>query len=89
MKAAKSAVRATMIGTDVAISERKTKSRTRNAASSPRLSDVPCSSGGNSASPLNSTSSPAASPISRAASSTATTWSRSLSVITSLNWAWK
>jgi hypothetical protein len=57
------------------------------AASRPMISEVPCSTGGNSASPLYSTCTPAGWTTSRTASSTATTCSRSLSSIVSLNCA--
>ena len=57
------------------------------AASSPSDSEVPCSIGGNSASPLYSTVTPAGWTVSRTESSTATTASRSLSSIVSLNCA--
>ena len=72
---------ASAIGTSIAVNVRKTISSTIIAASSPSASDVPCSIGGNSASPLYSTVTPAGSTVWRTASSTATTWSRSASSI--------
>ena len=68
-----SATIASASGIAVATSVRKTMSSTMSAASSPRSSCVPCSIGGNSASPLNSAVTPAAATASRTASSTATT----------------
>ena len=53
----------------------------------PSSSCGPCSIGGNSASPLNSTVRPAGSTVSRTASWTATTAARSLSKMTRSNWA--
>ncbi len=78
------AVSASAIGISVATKVRKTMSSTMIAASSPSVSDVPCSTGGNSASPLNSTVTPAGSTVSRTASWTATTVSRSSSSIVSV-----
>ena len=79
------AVTASMIGINMATKVRKTMRSTRIAASRPSASDVPCSTGGNSASPLNSAVTPAGSTSSRTASSTATTSSRSSVSIVSLN----
>ena len=67
------AVMASASGIEVATNVRKTISRTIRAASRPSSSCVPCSIGGNSASPLNSTVTPAGSTVSRTASWTATT----------------
>ncbi len=82
-----SAVIASAIGISIATNVRKTKRSTMIAASKPSASSVPCSIGGNSASPLYSTVTPTAATASRAASSTATTASRSFGSIVSLNWA--
>ena len=68
-----SATIASAIGISIATNVRKTISSTMIAASRPRASEIPCSSGGNSASPLNSTVTPAGSTVSRTASCTATT----------------
>ena len=68
-----------MIGMKAATNVRKTISSTISAASRPRSSEVPCSIGGNSASPLYSTVTPAGASASRTVSSTLTTESRSLS----------
>ena len=76
---------ASAIGISIAVNVRNTSSSTMIAASRPIISDVPCSTGGNSASPLYSTVTPAGSTVSRTASCTATTASRSLSSIVSLN----
>ena len=73
-----SATIASAIGISIATNVRKTISSTMIAASRPSASEIPCSSGGNSASPLNSTVTPAGSTVSRTASCTATTASRSL-----------
>ena len=62
------AVIASAMGIDVATSVRKTISNTMSAASNPSSSCVPCSIGGNSASPLNSAVTPAGSTVSRTAS---------------------
>ena len=78
---------ASTIGMNIATNVRKTTSSTRIAASRPSSSDVPCSTGGNSASPLYSTVTPAGSTASRTASWTATTASRSVSKMTRSNWA--
>ena len=67
------------IGMNAATNVRNTISSTIIAASSPSSSAVPCSIGGNSASPLYSTVTPAGSTVSRTASCTATTESRSSS----------
>ena len=82
-----SAVSASRIGIDTATKVRKTTIRTISAASRPSSSCGPCSIGGNSASPLNSTVSPAGSTVCRTASWTATTAARSLSKMTRSNWA--
>ncbi len=74
-----SATIASAIGMSIATNVRNTKSSTMTAASSPRASEIPCSSGGNSASPLNSTVTPTGSTVSRTCSCTATTASRSVS----------
>ena len=74
-----SAVSASAIGIIVATNVRKTMISTISAISRPSSSCVPCSIGGNSASPLNSAVTPAGSTASRTASSTATTASRSVS----------
>ena len=76
-----SATIASMIGMSAATNVRKTTSSTMIAASRPSSSEVPCSIGGNSASPLYSTVTPVGSTAWRTASSTATTWSRSASSI--------
>ena len=55
------ALSASAIGSDVATKVRKTTISTRSAASRPSSSCVPCSMGGNSASPLNSAFTPAGS----------------------------
>ena len=68
---------ASAIGIAAATNVRKTISSTMSAASRPSSSCVPCSIGGNSASPLNSTVTPAGSTVSRTASCTATTCARS------------
>ncbi len=68
-----SATIASASGIAVATSVRKTTSSTMSAASRPRSSCVPCSIGGNSASPLNSTTTPTAATPSRTASWTAST----------------
>ena len=68
-----SATIASASGIAVATSVRKTTSSTMSAASRPRSSCVPCSIGGNSASPLNSTTTPSAATPSRTASWTAST----------------
>ena len=73
-----SATIASAIGISIATNVRNTISSTMIAASRPSTSEAPCSSGGNSASPLNSTVTPAGSTVSRTASCTATTASRSL-----------
>ncbi len=82
------AVTASAIGMIIATKVRNTTISTMIAASRPSASDVPCSMGGNSASPLYSTVTPAGSTVSRTASSTATTEARSSSSMVSLNWAW-
>ena len=82
-----SALIASAIGISIAVNVRNTISSTMIAASRPSASEVPCSIGGNSASPLYSTVTPAGSTVSRTASCTATTSSRSLSSIVSLNCA--
>ena len=91
MNSRKNAVATAVIASAIGIIEaenvRKTISRTMIAASRPRASDVPCSRGGNSASPLYSTLTPAGSTVSRTDSSTATTESRSSSQITRSNCA--
>ena len=87
MNAVASASIASMIGISIATNVLNTTSRTMIAASMPSSSDVPCLIGGNSASPLYSTVTPAGSTASRTASSTATTWSRSASSIVWSNWA--
>ena len=74
-----SATSASPIGIAVATSVRNTTSSTISAASRPSSSCVPCSIGGNSASPLNSTTTPVGSTVSRTASCTARTASRSVS----------
>ncbi len=53
---------ASAMGMIIATKVRKTISRTMTAASRPSSSDAPCSIGGNSASPLNSTCTPTGSP---------------------------
>jgi hypothetical protein len=68
-----------MIGMNAATNVRNTISSTMIAASRPSISDVPCSIGGNSASPLYSTVTPTGATASRTASSTDTTASRSSS----------
>ena len=87
MNAVASAVSARKIGIIVATKVRKTTSRTISAASKPSSSCGPCLIGGNSASPLYSTVTPAGSTALRTASSTATTWSRSLAKMALLNCA--
>ena len=86
-KAVISATMARAIGISIATNVRKTNSSTMIAASRPSASETPCSSGGNSASPLYSTVTPAGSTVWRTASSTATTCGRSLSSIVWSNWA--
>ncbi len=81
------AVSASTIGIDVATTVRNTIRSTISAMKRPSSSWVPCSIGGNSASPLNSAVIPAGSTVSRTASSTATTWSRSAVSTRSLNCA--
>ena len=78
---------ASAIGMNIATKVRKTTSSTISAASRPSSSCVPCSIGGNSASPLYSTVTPAGSTASRTASWTARTASRSSSKMTRSNWA--
>ena len=63
-----SAMIASAIGISIATNVRNTISSTMIAASRPSASDVPCSTGGNSASPLYSTVTPAGSTVSRTAS---------------------
>ena len=87
MKAVPTATIASPSGIAAATIVRKTISSTISAASRPRSSCVPCSIGGNSASPLNSTITPAGSTTWRTASCTATTWERSSVSIVSENWA--
>ena len=58
-----SATIASAIGISIATNVRKTKSSTMIAASRPSASEMPCSSGGNSASPLYSTVTPAGSTV--------------------------
>ncbi len=87
MNAVATAKSASAIGIAVATNVRKTRSRTMNAARKPRSSCVPCSIGGNSASPLNSAVTPADSTPSRTASWTATTWGLSFVSMTSENCA--
>jgi hypothetical protein len=70
---------ASMIGMNAATNVRKTSRSTISAASRPSSSDVPCSIGGNSASPLYSTVTPTGASASRTESSTLTTASRSSS----------
>ena len=74
-----SAASASMIGMNAATNVRNTIRSTMSAARRPSISDVPCSIGGNSASPLYSTVTPAEATASRTASSTATTAVRSSS----------
>ena len=74
-----SAASARPIGMSIATNVRNTISSTMIAASRPRISWIPCSIGGNSASPLYSTVIPAGATASRAAASTASTAERSLS----------
>ena len=81
------AVIASAIGMLVATNVRKTIIRTMSAASRPSSSWIPCSIGGNSASPLNSASTPAGATAARTASSTATTCFRSSVSIVSENCA--
>ena len=64
-KAVTSATIASRIGMNAATNVRKTTSSTMIAASRPSSSDVPCSIGGNSASPLYSTVTPTGSTASR------------------------
>ena len=87
MKAVATATIASTIGIAADTSARKTSSSTTSAMSRPRTSWIPCSIGGNSASPLNSAVMPAGSTVSRTASSTATTSERSSVSIVSLNCA--
>ena len=68
MNALTTAVIARKIGIAAAVNVRKTTRSTISAASRPSSSCVPCSIGGNSASPLNSAWMPAASTVSRTAS---------------------
>ena len=79
MNAVPTATIASASGIADATNVRKTISSTISAIIRPINSCGPCSIGGNSASPLNSTVSPDGSTVSRTASSTATTDSRSLS----------
>jgi hypothetical protein len=87
MNAVATAVIASAIGIDAATKVRKTTISTIRAASRPSSSCVPCSIGGNSASPLYSTVTPAGSTFARTASSTSTTASRSSVTITRSNCA--
>jgi hypothetical protein len=73
------AISASATGIAAATNVRKTIRSTSTAARRPRSSCVPCSIGGNSASPLNSTVTPVPATLSRTAFSTATTAPRSLS----------
>ena len=75
------AVIASTIGMIIATNVRNTTRSTMIAASRPSPSDAPCLMGGNSASPLYSTVTPAGSTVSRTASCTATTASRSFASI--------
>ncbi len=81
MKSSKNAVSnatsASAMGIIPATSVRNTIRSTISAASRPRISWIPCSIGGNSASPLYSTVMPAGATVSRTASCTASTAGRS------------